>query len=84
MITDFIINVLCALPNLLLDSMQNFNLEIPENIFNGFNSILNLLGFMFPVAGLLPILVISFGIKYFQIMWALLIRIKSFIPTMGS
>lgn len=84
MITDFIINVLCALPNLLLDSMQNFNLEIPANIFNGFNSILNLLGFMFPVAGLLPILVISFGIKYFQIMWALLIRIKSFIPTMGS
>lgn len=84
MITDFIINVLCALPNLLLDSMQNFTLEIPESIFHGFDSILNLLGFMFPIAGLLPILVISFGIKYFQIMWSLLIRIKSFIPTMGS
>lgn len=84
MITDFIINVFCAIPNLLLDNIEVITLEIPENIFNGFDSILNLLGFMFPVSGLLPILIISFSIKSFQLIWSLVLRIKSFIPTMGS
>ena len=84
MITEGILNILAFLPNLLLDSMGEISISIPENIFDGLNSIFGCLGFVFPVSGLLVILSLSFLIKNFQIIWSLILRIKSFIPTMGS
>ena len=84
MITEGILNILAFLPNLLLDSMGGISISIPENIFDGLNSIFGCLGFVFPVSSLLVILSLSFLIKNFQIIWSLILRIKSFIPTMGS
>lgn len=84
MITEGILNILAFLPNLLLDSMKEISISIPENIFDGLNSIFGCLGFVFPISGLLIILSLSFLIKNFQIIWSLILRIKSFIPTMGS
>ncbi|MFR5507686.1 MAG: hypothetical protein ACLTKT_00530 [Clostridia bacterium] len=84
MITEGILNILAFIPNLLLDSMESISLSIPNNIFDGLNSIFNCLGFLFPIKGLLVILGISFAIKSFQIIWAIVLRIKSFIPTMGA
>lgn len=84
MITEFIFNILCFLPNQLLDSIDGLSISIPDNVFDGFNSILGSLGYIFPVKGLLIILGLSFSIKAFQLVWALIIRIKSFIPTMGA
>lgn len=84
MITEGILNILAFLPNLLLDSMVGISISIPENIFDGLNSIFGCLGFVFPVSGLLVILSLSFLIKNFQIIWSLILRIKSFIPTMGG
>lgn len=84
MITEAILNVLAFIPNLLLDGMQGLSLSLPDNIFNGLNSIFGCLGYIFPIGGLLVILGISFTIKNFQIIWAIILRIKSFIPTMGN
>ncbi len=84
MITEGILNILAFIPNLLLDSMEGISLSIPNNIFDGLNSIFNCLGFLFPIKGLLVILGISFAIKSFQIIWSIVLRIKSFIPTMGA
>ena len=84
MITEAILNVLAFIPNLLLDGMQGLSLSLPDNIFNGLNSIFGCLGYIFPISGLLIILGISFAIKNFQIIWAIILRIKSFIPTMGN
>lgn len=84
MITEGILNILAFIPNLLLDNISSISLSIPDNIFEGLNSIFNCLGFLFPISGLLIILGTSFSIKGFQIIWALIIRIKSFIPTMGA
>lgn len=84
MITEAILNVLAFIPNLLLDNMQGISLAIPDNIFNGLNNIFNCLGFIFPISGLLVILGISFTIKNFQIIWSIILRVKSFIPTMGD
>lgn len=84
MITEFILNLLCFIPNTLLNNMSSLSISIPDNVFDGFNSILGSLGYIFPVKGLLIILGMSFSIKAFQIIWSLIIRIKSFIPTMGS
>lgn len=84
MITEGILNILAFLPNMLLDNMEGITLSIPDNIFTGLDSILNCLGFLFPISGLLIILGISFSIKSFQIIWSIILRIKSFIPTMGA
>lgn len=84
MITEEILNFLALIPNLLLDSLGNISISIPENVFEGLNTIFNCLGFVFPVKGLLVILSLSFLIKNFQIIWAIILRIKSFIPTMGA
>lgn len=84
MITEGILNILAFVPNLLLDNMEGVSLSIPDNIFDGLNSIFNCLGFLFPISGLLIILGISFSIKTFQIIWSIILRIKSFIPTMGA
>lgn len=84
MITEAILNILAFVPNLLLDGMQGLSITLPDNIFNGLNSIFGCLGFIFPISGLLVILGITFAIKNFQIIWAIILRIKSFIPTMGN
>lgn len=84
MITKLILDIICFLPNSLLDSLGDVSISIPDGVFDGLNSIFNLLGYAFPISGLLVILILSFTIKTFQITWSLIIRIKSFIPTMGD
>lgn len=84
MITEGILNILAFIPNTLLNSMELISLSIPDNIFSGLDSIFNCLGFIFPIKGLLIILTLSFTIKSFQIIWSIILRIKSFIPTMGA
>lgn len=84
MITDKIIDVLLALPLLLIDSLPEVDFKIPDNVMNGVSVFLLNLGYFVPFKELMPILVISLSVKIFQIAWALVIRIKSFIPTMGA
>lgn len=84
MITEGILNILAFIPNALLNNINTISLSIPDNIFNGLDSIFNCLGFLFPIGGLLIILTLSFTIKSFQIIWSIILRIKSFIPTMGA
>lgn len=84
MITKLIIDFVLFLPNALLNLLPDMSVAIPYNISEGLNSILSLLGFVFPIKGLLLILSLSFGIKGFHIIWALILRIKSFIPTEGN
>ena len=84
MITEGILNILAFIPNTLLNSMVSISLSIPDNIFIGLDSIFNCLGFIFPIKGLLIILTLSFTIKSFQIIWSIILRIKSFIPSMGA
>lgn len=84
MITDKIIDVLLALPLLLIDSLPEVDFHIPDDIMNGVSVFLLNIAYFAPIKELLPILIISLSIKSFQIAWALIIRIKSFIPTMGA
>ena len=84
MITKLIIDFLLLLPNALLDLVPHLEIAIPDGVFNSLNNILGLLGFVFPVKGLLVIITTSISIKLFHIVWALILRIKSFIPTEGN
>lgn len=84
MITKAIIDFILILPNALLDLLPHMEIAIPDGVFNSLNSILGLLGFIFPIKGLLVILSTSIAIKSFHIIWALILRIKSFVPTEGN
>lgn len=84
MITDTIINIFLALPRNLLSLLPDVNLELPDVAFQELFDIISSLTWALPVVALMPILVISFMLQGFKIAWSLLIRIKSFIPTMGA
>lgn len=84
MITDTIINIFLALPRNLLALLPDINFELPEVAFQELFDIISSLTWALPVVALMPILVISFALQGFKIAWSLLIRIKSFIPTMGD
>lgn len=84
MITELILKFIFLPVNALIDILPNISFSIPDNIFNGLKDILGMLGFIFPVKGLLVILGTSISIKLFHIIWALILRIKSFIPTEGN
>lgn len=84
MITDFIINLFIKIPYALLSSLPDFSISFDTSYFEKFKSYVSFVGYVLPVSGLLPILVISFSLTVFKFVWALVLRIKSFIPTMGS
>lgn len=84
MITDKIFDVLFYVPLLLAKALPEIDLAIPDNVFNGINTFLSNVGYVIPIRALMPILISSLSISTFKISWALLIRIKSFIPTMGA
>lgn len=84
MITDAILNVLFYVPLLLVNALPAVDFAMPDNVFNGIDTFVSNVAYVIPIRALMPILVSSFSISCFKIFWALLLRIKSFIPTMGS
>lgn len=86
MITDLILNlfdnVVCGLLSLISLPVVG-NLEIPEDVFNGLTGFLSNVAYIFPIKGLLTILIFSAVLDLFTANWALILRIKSFIPSMG-
>lgn len=84
MITEALINVFLFLPKLLLQALPDIDISIPKDVFDTLQNFLLNLEYIFPIVELLPILVISISLSLFKIAWALVIRVKSFIPTMGA
>ena len=86
MITDLILNVLFFLPCSLLAGLDaiNINLFIPDDIYITLSDICKCVGYVLPVSALLPIFLTRLALKLVQITIAIVIRIKSFIPTMGA
>lgn len=68
----------------MLDSIIQITIEFPVNIFNGLNSLMYGVGYILPLVQLMPILITSFAFYSFKIAWAIAMRVKSFIPTMGN
>lgn len=84
MITQAIFDVLLFPVLVLLKSMPSFTLSLPSVVFDPLVSVVNSLGYVVPVKKLLPILVMSSTLQAAQTGWALMLRFKSFIPTMGD
>lgn len=73
MIVDAILAFLLSFPKQLINSLGVVdNLVIPQGMFNWFYEVFDTLTYIFPIWSLIPILLVSIGIKAFQISWALL------------
>ena len=51
------------------------NFVIPDNVFSACDSLFSCIGYLFPISGLLPILVLSVALTSFHIIYALVLRI---------
>jgi hypothetical protein len=90
MIFEFILDQIFGAFFVLVDLIPDFDLNyiIPEEAVTGsldvFVPYLKTVGYVFPVAALSPILLFSFGWYSFKFIWALVLRIKSFVPAWGN
>ena len=83
MIVDAILNFFLSPILLLLDNLPT--LEISVNVdFTKFFEYITLISSVIPLKELIPILIIKIAITSFSIIWAIVLRVKSFIPTMGA
>ena len=84
MLLEAIVGILLFIPNLLFSMLPTIEFTIPDNILSGVSDIFAMVGYFFPIAALLPILVMSLALDMFRIVVAIVVRIKSFIPGMGA
>lgn len=84
MITEAVLNVFFVLPALLINLLPSINIALPNDLVNITSTLFKGLGYVLPIAGLMPILLFSLALNSFHIIWAIVIRVKSFIPTMGA
>lgn len=76
MIIDAIIGFFLALPNVWINSLSSVgDIVIPQGAFEWWSNTINMLTYVFPVYAIFPIFIISFGIKSFQIVWSIFVRI---------
>lgn len=87
MFSDFLNFISSSFYNLLIhaiDKLPDINFSIPDNAFAGLEYIFSGVAYFLPVKALLPIVLVDFSISSFHIVWSIILRIKSFIPTMGA
>ena len=84
MITEWIFEVFTFIPRFIISSLPAVDIRIPDGVFEGIYGLLGGVAYIMPIAGLMPILYISLGMDAVKIAMAGLVRVKSFIPTMGS
>ena len=77
MIFDAILGFICSIPNAIFNSMDSIDsLTIPDGAFDWWENVFTTLSYVFPVYALIPILIISFIIKFWEIGWSGFNRIK--------
>lgn len=84
MITKAILYTLCSPVLLLLDLLPSVSVTLPNDIFSSMDSLFSSLGFILPMTTLCIIISSKITLKLAKITIAFVVRIKSFIPTMGA
>lgn len=84
MITDMILKLLIMPVIVLIESVSAIGFTIPAGVFNGLLLLSENLGYIFPISSILPVFVLKMLLRNARIIWAMIIRVKSFIPTMGN
>lgn len=84
MIVDAFLKLLTLPVILALDAFNRVQVTIPLGVFNGLSILAKDLGWIFPVAEILPIFALKIGLRIASIFWTVILKVKSFIPTMGD
>lgn len=86
MITELILKILLAIPNALLDILSPIAMviTIPSEFAMGLARLLFGLGFLVPINHFFIVFACKQALRIARLSWAMVIRVKSFIPTMGS
>lgn len=81
MIIEAILNLVKSLIMGILSLLPTLNATgIPNDLLNGFASVIYGVSYFFPVADVLIMLAISFAITNFHIIWRLIQRVYDAIP----
>jgi hypothetical protein len=83
-IAEIIVTALLSPFNLIISQLPTISVELPYNVLSTVSGIFGTLSYFFPIMELLPILVLNLAMDSFRIIMALIVRVKSFIPTMGA
>lgn len=86
MITDLIINIFVGVVYLIFQAVSLpvvNNIVVPDDAFDALKKILTNVGYILPVETFIYILSFKVAIFSFVVAWAMILRIKSFIPSMG-
>lgn len=81
---SFIITTIVSFITGIISSLPSIDFNIPDNVLEGLSYISQYVNYFIPVSALMPILVINVSLSVFHIVWSIILRIKSFIPTMGA
>lgn len=81
---SFIVSAIAGFLTGIIDKLPSIDFQIPDGVLDGLTYITNYISYFIPIKALMPILIIDVGLCVFQIVWAIILRIKSFIPTMGA
>lgn len=84
MIFEFIINLFLKLFKGFISLLPNLSFSIPSGIINTLVSFFVGVNYFFPIKALMPIITFSIGLTAFRLLYNIILRIKSFIPTMGD
>lgn len=84
MLLKAIFSVIMAIPNLIISLFPDISIVLPDGIMVYMSYLCKFIGYFIPVQGLLSLFMLNFAIQSAHIVWTLVLRIKSFIPTMGN
>lgn len=80
----FILGSVFTIGFVLLDSLPTLNFTIPVDIFTNIGGFFNGVAFFLPVSALLVLFQLKMLVLTFRIFWSLVMRVKSFIPTISG
>jgi len=84
MVIEILVEFLLKPVYLLLSAINPITLELPMSFLVSFEKYFANIAYVLPLDRLFPILVLSFFLHNAQIAYSMILRIKSFIPTMGA
>lgn len=86
MITEAILNIL-IMPIDIIFNQFSYTLPIltvPTSFLGGLTLLISYVAWILPLTELMPLFIFRIGLEIFNIFFKIIIRLKSFIPTMGG
>lgn len=80
----FVLTGVFTLVSNLLNGLPFLTFQIPFESFQNIQSLFNGIAFFLPIGTISLIFEIKLGLIGFRIIWSIILRVKSFIPTISS